>query len=85
MCRRECATVDSHSLVSSVSRALLAHGAVVRPSIQRCTRVLYRRNNARTLLAVVVYSALQAFVLLGIAEIVLPYSWTQGQGSLSMW
>jgi len=37
------------------------------------------------LVAVVVYSAVQAFVLLAIAEVALPHSWTGGQGSLSMW
>lgn len=52
---------------------------------QRCSRIAYSRSNIRLLAAVVVYSAVQAFVLLGIAQYALPHSWTGGQGAISMW
>eukprot|EP01138_Halocafeteria_seosinensis_P014676 gb/GECG01014981.1/.p1 GENE.gb/GECG01014981.1/~~gb/GECG01014981.1/.p1 ORF type:complete len:444 (+),score=24.70 gb/GECG01014981.1/:1-1332(+) len=51
---------------------------------QRAGRKLHQRSNLKSAVAVVVYSALQAFLILMVLELAIPHV-TKGQGSLSMW
>ena len=51
---------------------------------QRAGRACHKRSNLRLLLSTVLYSALQAFVVLLVLELAFPHL-TQGQGSIGMW
>lgn len=51
---------------------------------QRAGRKLHRRSNLKSAIAVVIYSAIQAFLILMVLELAIPHT-TKGQGSLSMW
>ena len=52
---------------------------------QRVSRVRHSHSNLRFLLATVVYSAVQAAIVLLLTEILLPHSVTEGQGTLGLW
>jgi len=52
---------------------------------QRLQRRFHGGSQIRMLNSTVVYSALQAFVVLAICELALPTEMTEGQGSLWMW
>lgn len=51
---------------------------------QRAGRACHKHSNLRLLLSTVIYSAVQAFVLLLVLELAFPHL-TNGQGSLGMW
>jgi hypothetical protein len=52
---------------------------------QRMGRRCHNGSNIRMLVSMSFYCFAQAFIVLGIAELVLPVTWTGGQGPLSMW
>ena len=52
---------------------------------QRLSRRCHKGSSLRMLISMSVWCFMQAFVVLGIAELALPTAWTGGQGSLSMW
>lgn len=52
---------------------------------QRQNRRSHGGSVIRSLTALTVYSAIQAFVVLAVCELALPTEWTRGQGSLWMW
>jgi hypothetical protein len=52
---------------------------------QRLQRRFHKGSQIRSLSTTVVYSAVQAFVILAICELSLPQDVTKGQGSLWMW
>lgn len=51
---------------------------------QRAGRACHQHSNLRLLLSTVVYSAVQAFVVLLVFELAAPHL-TDGQGALGMW
>lgn len=65
-----------------VAQALSAGGEIFG---QRASRKLYLHSTIRLLLATIVYSALQGFIVLTITQYALPYELTKGEGGISVW